>query len=359
MNWSVKILHTAEKDFDKWKDYYKRLDKKGIYHSPEYIKFLEKHYDDEAELFVYGDEENFVYYPYFKRRLDKLSFADKYDSNLSELYDIISSWYYGGPLFSSSNQSYHKELARNFVDSFHRYCMDINVISEFIRFDPNLENHLTFNDLLEVKQNRHTVYVNLNKGKEEIWRDLKGSNRRNINNARKAGVEIVESRSEVDIKLFAEIYNEEMLRKGAPSHLFFSIDFFVHLLKGLSSGFSLLKIEYNNKVIGGFIIAYGDNMAHHFLSASLPEYWRYRVNNLLFYEAVLWAWNANLSTFDFQGGRTNVLRFKENFSSLRKTFYTASVIYNNDIYNELCGIGKEVSSLEGRNSFPEYRNGCR
>ena len=57
---------------------------------------------------------------------------------------------------------------------FSKYCKDTGIVSEFIRFDPNLNNHTYFNDLMPITQNRHTVFIDLKQSKEDIWKNILG-----------------------------------------------------------------------------------------------------------------------------------------------------------------------------------------
>ncbi|MBW2005493.1 MAG: hypothetical protein JRI72_13005 [Deltaproteobacteria bacterium] len=78
--------------------------------------------------------------------------------------------------------------------------------------------------------NRETVYIGLTKTTDEIWADFSSANRRAIRKAEKANFEIhvTDNNDSCRWKQFHKIYSSEMLRKGAPTHLYFSLPFFYH-----------------------------------------------------------------------------------------------------------------------------------
>ena len=346
----LRIYHTDEKGFHEWKNYYSRLLQKGIYHSPEYIKLLEEHYQNEAELFVFGDDENFVYYPYIKQCLSDLLFLKEDQINVKGYYDIVSSWYYGGPLIKAEKTQ--ERLFHDFFDAFNDYAAKNGIITEFIRFDANLRNYELYPPGYALFD-RETVYVHLTQTLQAIWADFSTANRRAIRKAMQNGFQVHETdiTDETRWTKFFDIYQSEMRRKNAPKHLVFPISFFFKLKEELSGASILLTIERDGVCCGGFIIVFEGEFAFHFLSATSPEYWPERVNNLLFYHAILWAKENGYSVFDFMGGREGVFKFKSNFSSSRNKLYVAKVVHNQDLFEKLSH-GVETDRLS---FFPSYR----
>ncbi|MCP4987320.1 MAG: GNAT family N-acetyltransferase [Colwellia sp.] len=349
-----KVLKAVGRQFTEWKQYYNLLEQKGVYHSPEYIRFLEKYYRDEAELFIFEFGNDFVYYPYFKKSLDKLSFIDKCDIDLSKYHDIVSSWYYGGPLFKAKDSH---ALFRKFHETFQDYIKQNGVVTEFIRFDANLENYIFYTT---PQFNRETIFVNLLESTDAIWLDFTSSNCRAIRKAERAGFKlfVVDNSDATKWKQFYEIYSSEMHRKKAPEHLNFSLPFFQYLYKDMSNNVVLMLAKKDNEVCGGFIIVFDENAAFHFLSATLPKFWQDRVNNLLFYKAILWGKEHGCRIFDFSGGREGVSRFKSNFSSTRREFFTYKKIHNHEIYDKLSWYHSKYNiscDIQENNYFPTYR----
>jgi len=354
MNWKSKILHTSEPDFSKWKNYYNRLENKSIYHSPDYIKFLEQYYQNEAELFQFGNDQNFFYYPYFKRRLDKLPFAHTCNFNLSGYLDIVSSWYYGGPL-ASSNQV-NRSLCGEFLNVFSDYAQQNQFISEFIRFDPNLYNHKHFDGLLPLSKNRKSVYVDLRQTEDQVWMNMEGRARTAIRKAKKLGVKIHVSKDNKELAKFCTVYSAEMERKNAPSHYHFGDQFIQKLFSTLGNNVKLIYAEANGIFISAGIFVYEPfEIVHYYLMGTDNDHIQYQANNLILHEAILYFKCKGFQIFDLQGGREGVYNFKKSFSKSKVFFYTSGIIHNISVYDQLVLCRNRYACEEQNTFFPAYR----
>ena len=353
----IKILDSSDKRIPEWIHYYNLLENKGIYHRPEYIKVLERHSGHSAELCILEeDTHHFIYYPYFRRNLENLPFVQHCDFPISEYFDIDSSWYYGGPLFNLDPHENEEKSNTAFVNDFSAYCIESKIVSEFIRFDPNLENHLHFEKLLPISRNRETVYVDLSQSEDEIWRNMEGKARTAIRKAKKMGVKIGVSNEKKDIEVFYKIYAAEMKRKKAPAHYRFEIPFFNELFEYLDHRIVLIYAETDGVFFSGGLFVYEeDRPAHYYLMATSYPYRNYQSNSLILYEAMLFFKKMGLGIFDFQGGREDVYNFKKSFSGHRAPFYTASIVHDQQMYDRLVK-GKETSmGRDNSGFFPAYR----
>ena len=356
MGWKVKTFRAQDPDMGAWESYYDRLTNpnRGVYHDPRYIKVLAGHLRGKAELFVLTDDEDLVYYPYFLRRLEGLPFAERCEIDLAQYHDIISSWYYGGPLIECPDERRRRELARRFVTIFGDYCRDQRIVSEFIRFDPNIGNHDCFEGLLDTKRLWETVYVDLSLSAEDIWKGMETRCRTSIRKAVKSGVEVRVSCDEKEIEMFHSIYRNEMKRKGAPRHYDVSLEFLVELFRSLEGKAVLISASRDGEFIGSSVCLYEKGaVAHDYLMATDPRYWKLQPNNLIIYKAIEWSKDAGLRVYDLQGGREGVYRFKKAFSRAGKGFYTASVIHDRETYDHLKK--KKCEVLGEERFFPEYR----
>lgn len=345
-------LYTAD-DLDAWQAWYDRLDAPGPYHTPEYVDLLAGNYEDGTErprLFVYGDEDAFVYYPYLERPIAELPFAGDALDDPEGYADIISSWYWGGPLLSPGADD---ALAATFVDAFSGHCADRGIVSEFLRFDPNVENALRFPGL-DPQFSGETVTVDLTRSDEAIWDDYEGRNQRAIKQGRESDLEIDRDTTGQDVAAFHEIYTNAMDARDAAPHYRFALSFFEELLS--TDLFTLVVARAAGEVVGGFVIAHDDRIAHHYLSASNPDYWDDRVNNLLYHEVVMYMRDTGRELFDFQGGRPGVFKFKKGFSMTgRGEFYVATRTHLPDVYDRLVDAAAEHGVDTDTDYFPGYR----
>lgn len=353
----IKILDSSHKRIPEWIHYYNLLESKGIYHRPEYIKVLERFSGHSAELCILEEDTHcFMYYPYFRRNLENLPFAQHCDFPISEYSDIDSSWYYGGPLLRLERREDEAGLIRSFVEAFSNYCHESKIVSEFIRFDPNLENHLHFKRFLPISRNRQTVYVDLTQSEDEIWRNMDGRARTAIRKAKKMGVKVGISSDKRDIETFYEIYAAEMKRKKAPAHYHFAIPFFQELFENLDHRFALIYAEVDGTFFSGGIFVYEeDRPAHYYLMATSYAHRNYQSNSLILYEAMLFFKKMGLKVFDLQGGREDVHYFKKSFSKHRAPFFTASIVHNRQVYEQLVKAKDTFMGKDNSYFFPAYR----
>jgi len=329
----------------------------GIYHDPRYLRVLAQHNGAVPELFFYGDEENFVYYPYFKRSLPDFP-EDDCEIDLQEYCDIISSWYYGGPIVTTEvegESQLRKILIEEFLDSFREYCREEKIVSEFVRFDPIIENYRDFRDRLGLELTGKTVYVNLGESMDKIWDLFEGRNRTAIRKARGEPLTVEEGTNLEKLRKFNEIYTEEMDRKGAGDHYRFGVEFFEELAQRLGDQFHFFTMRYRDRIIGGGIVLESGGTAHDYLRASRPEYWDYNCNNYLLFKEIEWFQEAGRDIFDLQGGRPGVFNFKKAFSPLRGEFHTAGIIHDPPIHDKLVSLAGVENGDNEEDYFPEYR----
>ena len=340
-------------DLEAWFDYYDQLPVGGAYHSPDYLKLLEGNFEYEterAELFILEDSDELVYYPYLKRPLSNLPFTHpEYD--LAATYDIVSSWYYGGPILSDSNNS---ELAEAFASEFTNHCQNNGIIAEFIRFDPNLKNYEQFTNLDPI-DNRQTVPVDLSKPQEQIWDEFSSSNRTHIRQARDAGFAVEPATTSEDVSSFHDIYTAAMEAKDASKHYRFSQEFFERFLFEIPDLATLLLSRYEDEIVGGSFLVHDSGTVNEYLRTSEPELWDLGLNNHLCCEAIYYMHDQGYDRLDFQGGRPGVFQFKKSFSPDRGEFKIAKRIHNEQRYNDLVSRASDAGIDTNTNYFPAYR----
>jgi hypothetical protein len=343
----------STEDLKDWYEYYDRLPAAGAYHNPDYLALLEGEFEfdsEQAELFVLEDQDAFVYYPYLKRPLSDLSF-DHPDYNLDAIYDIVSSWYYGGPLLSAHEKT---ELAETFASEFTQHCRDTGIVAEFIRFDPNIRNYEQFG-VLDPIDNRQTVPVDLSKSQDRIWDEFSSSNRTHIRQAREAGFEVEPATTSAEVGAFHDIYSAAMEAKGASKHYRFSQDFFERFLFETPNLATLLLSRYDGEIVGGSFLVHDTGTVNEYLRASEPELWDLGLNNHLCCEAIDYMHDQGYDRLDFQGGRPGVFDFKKSFSPERGEFKIAKRVHDEFIYQELVDRASDAGVDTDTGYFPAYR----
>lgn len=351
---SVRVLQAASTELEEWEEWYARLESGGVYHSPKYVRTLQAHLEAEAELLVYREGEKLVYYPYFRRKIEGPRSSDTATAGTGGYSDIVSSWYYGGPLVSGLDPTRDRKFVRRFAQCFSQYCLDERIVSEFVRFDPQLRNDVAVGDVMAVRYDRPTVHVDLTQSDREMWAGFEGRNRTSIRKAVACGIRVVEAGAD-GIGEFARVYQREMQRKGAQGHYLFDERTFELFAEQLKERFLLFLAYHEERPIGGGVVMRGSGVAHDFLRATLPQFWSMQPNNLLLFEEIQSCKRRGDRVFDLQGGRPGVFEFKRAFSSARGAFHVAKIVHLPKVYRMLTGLAEDAGADTSGGFFPSYR----
>lgn len=375
MTYELTTLGVSGKDATLWADLLNRQ-QSDIYFTPQYLAlFKEKNapfadrFGAEPELIWYGDDENYILYPILKRSINILPFVQGSPlvEDGRELYDVVSPWYYGGPLPYIDDEIADAErrhkLLSGFFSAFHEYCTEHNMLTEFVRLHPLLENHNIVAPYQSVEEKNRIVYVNLYQDAETIWQNYKQENRKSINRASRRGVTVQVSRKNSDILAFYHLYTEAMDRLNAAAGYYFTADFFSKLFAELGERAQLFLAYYEDELIAGSILIGMDGLAHDYLRAFDPAYSSLVPNNLVVHEKITWAKEHGYRIFSLQGGHSpndGIFRFKLTFSKDTAPFYVFSHIHDTELYRRMSEARDKYYSENdhsaGNNSyFPYYR----
>ncbi len=347
------VFSAKNKTLDQAEKFYTKMDKACPYNFPAYMNILTDHLYENIELniFALSSENGNVFYPFFKRSLENIPSLSK---DFSKYHDIIGSWYYGGPMTRVKTD--HRRLVKEFAQTFADYCEKEKILAEFVRFDPNIKNHIGFEKFYDIRVNRETVPVCLDQEDIDIWNGYKGRCRTAIRKAQKNHIEVSDKMSPDRIDAFAKIYQNEMDRKADSRHYFFSSQFFQTLVQTLPENFKYFFAYHNGRMCGGVIVYHRDDMAYDYLMATDVESWEFQPNNILLDTVINWSKSKGYAFFDLMGGREGVFKFKSAFSSLRHTFFIGRKTYNASVYNQLDQVTRGLTGKKyNPDFFPVYR----
>lgn len=308
------------------------LEYQDIYYSPSYYQIYQNYGDGEALCFVYREDDKIALYPFFKNSVNNIGYTLD-----DEYFDIQGAYGYNG-VISNTNSSLFRS---NFHKGFRSYCESENIIAEFTRFHPLLENFKFSMDDLNVIYDRSTIFLNLDASEEEIWNNSYSSKNRNmIRKALKNNVEIIESTKSSDYLDFFNIYVETMRNVNSGDYLFFNQLYFADFVAYLPDNHRLILAKIGNEIIGGMILMFSKNYAHYHLSSRKLEYGKYALNNLFLDYAIKVAKGLKAKKIHFGGGNSSdekdsLLKFKANFSKNKSDFFIGKKIHNQEIYNQV------------------------
>ncbi|MBW6409470.1 lipid II:glycine glycyltransferase FemX [Clostridium weizhouense] len=338
----IEFLDTSS---NKWNRYINKLSPqfRDIYFTSEYYKLYEANGNSFGKLFIYKDKDNLAIYPFLINTINGYELDNSY-------YDIETAYGYGGPIVNTSDINF----VRKFERIFKEYCFQNNIIAEFIRFHPFLNNHNLFRDNIKVVHNRTTTYINLDKSIEEIWKnDITSKNRNVIRKAQKLGLTV---NFDSNLEQFKNVYKITMDKVKASPKYYFSEEYFNNLTK-LDN--VCISVNLGDLTIASSIFLKGYTNFHYHLSGSLKEYLKYSPNNFLLWTAIKYAKNNKFHKFHFGGGLTdnindNLYKFKKSFCKNTADFYIGKRVHNKEVYDYLINKWENINGKKAE-LFLQYK----
>ncbi len=321
---------------EKWNTLFHKLpsDQQDIYYTPEYYRLYEKNGDGKAMCFVYKQDKNLALYPILHNSINKLGYHLD-----NEYFDIQGAYGYNGVISTTQSESFRN----GFYNEFDTFCIDNNIVAEFVRFNPLLKNHQFSCDHLEVLFDRKTIALNLCQSYDYIWSNQYSSNNRNTIRKGQKTLRVEISKAETDLDKFIKMYLFTMKRVKANQYYLFPDKYFSNLISFFPNNLYIFSAfeSGNADPIGAMLIMIFKEKAHYHLSARSNDCTNNSVTNILLDEAIKFSKASNCKIFHFGGGNTDeendpLFKFKKNFSKKTHSFYIGKKIHIKSIYNSVC-----------------------
>jgi hypothetical protein len=362
--WKEHVISTA--DARRWTSWIEAISDRVVFSTLEYVSVLEQSTGNKAQLYFYGDHEDYIVYAFFLRSLADLPFLRSLNgrSDPPGTYDIESPYGYSGPLAHLVHPEVAPDLWKGFLRQFHRFCVEHSIVSEFARLNPFIRNYEPLALYgAGVRRSGEVVYVDLSQPEAQLWRQLNRGNKSKIHHAQRSGVTIVHGNSDADLDGFSTLYSRTMERRDAASWYRFGDEFVFRLRARLGDRLQQFTAKVGEQPIAAALFIYASDVLHYFLGGSDERYLSLRPNNLLMFEAIRWAKANGFRLVNLGGGYQpgdSLLQFKLSFSKSTLPFYTYTATHMTDAYDELCGLRAKNDATRGRREpptdfFPAYR----
>jgi hypothetical protein len=321
-----------------------------VYFKREYIElYLRK--DEAIFEYTFDDNGNHLSNLSIKRPIRIGDSA----SNTFDYYDLETAYGYGGFVTNSDDPDFIKKA----FDEYKNYCSSHRIVAEFVRFHPFINSISKYETHFDnLKFNRETVAIDLklnqNARRESYPESLRNSIRKN-----QKRLEFSETQN---LERFQQLYAETMARNSARSFYRFDVDYFRNL-KNLDNT-RIFQVNYDEQTIAMATVLIGENIAHYHLSCTDKFFFKLKANDFLIDSICdhLKSFYENVEFLHLGGGRTSdandsLLAYKSKFSSFRRDFYVGGIVFNQNIYNELCN-SFDTAHPEKRHSvhFLKYRS---
>jgi len=319
-------------DKDQWNEYLKELplNQQDVYYTPEYYSLYQNIGDGQAKCFYFENDGNLAIYPFLVNSVNDLGYdLDKH------YYDIQGAYGYNGVIASTNNEEFRKA----FFLLFNEYCRDTNIVAEFTRFHPLLNNNLFSDKYTDVIFDRKTIYLDLNKPLDEIFGNFQRTTRKQIRRGTgKHNIRIENGRSDCYINEIYAIYCESMDRVNSTGYLYFNENYFKKLLVSVPS--LVFSAFIKDEMIASIICITGKQYMHGHLGGAKMNYLNLSPYSILYYEIIKYAYENNFKKVHFGGGNgpdpdDPLLKFKMHFSGTMSDFYIGKKIYDKYIYDKV------------------------
>src|SRR5699024_4863976 len=190
-----------------------------IYFEHNYGKLYENLEQGVCETYEFNSSIGQIQHLFIKRQIP-------IKINGKTYYDIVSPYGYGGPIVRWCEEGMKDDLVRDFIKDFQIYCENKNIVSEFVRFHPLIENANDFNEYYNVSHIRNTVGTNLVDYDDPVQAEFSRSSRKNIRKALRSGVTYRVHEKPTDVSKFQEFYFSTMDRNNASDYYYFGQEYF-------------------------------------------------------------------------------------------------------------------------------------
>lgn len=265
-----------------------------------------------------------------------------------ELFDIETPYGYGGLTVKNINN----EDLKNYYAEKKKWAKSENIISEFIRFNPLLNNYKYADDESKILNVKSTIYVEL-KPEDELMLELNSKNRNMVRKAIKNNIEIeiVEPLDNTKEKnRFIELYKQTMERNNASEFYFFDEEYFDNFFNDMKEKCKLFCAKFNGKTIASAIMIFNNKNMHYFLSGADREFMSLAPNNLLLFKAGVWGYSKGFCKFHLGGGVSDndaLFSFKKQFNEKGiLPFYIGRTIFDNEKFDYLVELRKKEDGFD-------------
>ena len=324
-----------------------------IYFDDNYGKLYEKADSGTATVFVHQNQYGMVKHQFIKRRI-----AKELLHNDEELYDIVTPYGYGGPMIVELKEGCKENLVQSFHEDFSNYCARENIVAEFVRFHPIVENALDFKEIYHPVWDRNTLGTDLKSFEDPVQSEFSKHCRKNIRQALNKGVSFRTIYQPESLADFQKIYYATMKRNDAADYYYFDDEYFSNCLQFYREHILLIEALFEGKVIAAGMYFLYNKTIHVHLSGTLSEYLYLSPAYVLRYALTCWGKEHGYELIHHGGGRSNaeedsLYLFKKQFATHTKfDFYVGRKVWMPDKYSEICA-GNGIS--EACDYFPAYR----
>ncbi len=350
---SLRVFRAEEKEeVCLWNAAWRECASHEVFALPEYTRIFCNN-RERALCLYWREEQGGVLLPLIMRPL----YVEPWQNGECSAVDLISPYGYGGPFV------WGKADIEGFWDAFHVWALENGAVSCFIRISLFYAyDHLFKGKIIE---NSINIVRSLDLSSEEIWMDYEHKVRKNVNKARREGVQVEIDPNGKRLDEFLNIYYSTMDRRSAARTYYFDRTFFDTLIRTLKGNYAFFHAMHDNKIISTELVLISEKNIYSFLGGTIAESFELRPNDLLKHEIILWGQRNGKKSFVMGGGydgQDGIFRYKQSFAPEGQVpFRTGRIIFDQKAYDFLVKRRSSWEAEQGRewkpndDYFPAYR----
>ncbi len=271
--------------------------------------------------------------------------------------DLASPYGYGGPFLVRGAS----DGAHGFWADMERWARAQGVVSAFARLSL-FESELVPVQVGDVQSHQRNVVVDLGLDSESLWRAYEHKVRKNVNRARREGLEFQVDLTGDTLDEFRAIYQATMDRRDAAESYRFTDAFFNKIRNDLGGSFVLANVRDGGRLVSTELVLLSADKVYSFLGGTLAEAFPKRPNDLLKHELIMWSKSEGKRYFVLGGGYGSddgIFRYKSSFAPTgHRAFSTWRWVLDDSAYQDLLDRRRMVEPAGWSPSptfFPAYR----
>ena len=337
-----RLVTVHEKDL--WNQYVHACKMYDFYHTW-YYHSLEK--SGEPVLFVYQQQDSFIIFPFLRRKIANSSYTD-----------FTSVYGYAGPISDMDFDKMDQQTMEGFKQAFLKFLGAENNVSVFCRLHPIINHDILVEKFGSLVNNGKTIAIDLKVTLDEQRLKYRRQFRSKIKQLREKGLYLKQADSDLEIKEFVQIYNENMVRVKAESYYHFNEAYFFNMLNSDDFESSVLLLYMGDEITCGAFVTFSKNIMQFHLAATNNKFLHEGSMKLLIDEASLVGRRKNMEFLHLGGGvggnEDSLFEFKCGFSDMVLNFKTWRYIANIPAYEVL--VEKKLKNQRPNlDFFPLYR----
>lgn len=259
-------------------------------------------------------------------------------------FEAVTPCAYGGPVILASQEGRRSELAAVFERTFRQYCLEQNIISERVLFNPVTGNAADFAGCYEMEFKGEIAAIDL-RVKNPVCEEFSARGKKTLFKALESGVDYRVAANPVNASHFAALYASiaalQNLQQGKVDR-----HQLAKYIEKLGPDLVLAEAIYRERTIAVSVSRLSKGVLQPEFSAALPGFAHLSPELVMQYGLTCWGKQYGASFVLVGDGEQ--FPFEELFSrNTRFEFWEGRKIWNEEAYAKLCGaVEQRAATLE-------------